>query len=135
MKMTYGLVSGLLMAMVIAVVGCGGSGGGDAEVTAPTTVDTAALETSMATGDPAAQSDSAKAVTAIKAGDYAGAMTSLNSLAAQAKLTPEQKTAATDLIEAVKKQIEAAGAKAAEEGTKILEEGKKTVDGLVPPTK
>jgi len=114
----------ILMAAVMGLVLTGCSGKNE--------VDTSAMEKSMAGADPAVQGDLNKSLAAIKSEDYSGAMASLSSLAAQAKLTPEQKQTVDDVIAQVKKQLEMAAAKVAEEGSKAVEDGKKAVEGLIP---
>ena len=90
-------------------------------------VDTAKLENSFATAEPADKSQAAKVVDAVKAGDYDAALASLKSLAQQAKLTPEQKAAIEDVTSQVQKQLSAAISKAAEGGQKALEDAKKSL--------
>src|SRR5881396_2546988 len=68
------------MATTLALAGCSKS----------SSVDTSSVEKSFSSSEPATKSDADKAVSAIKSGDYAGALTQLQSLAAKAKLTPEQ---------------------------------------------
>jgi len=90
-------------------------------------VDTAKLENSFATAEPADKSQAAKVVDAVKAGDYDAALASLKSLAQQAKLTPEQKAAIEDVTSQAQKQLSAAISKAAEGGQKALEDAKKSL--------
>jgi len=90
-------------------------------------VDTAKLENSFATAEPADKSQAAKVVDAVKAGDYDAALASLKGLAQQAKLTPEQKAAIEDVTSQVQKQLSAAISKAAEGGQKALEDAKKSL--------
>ena len=81
-------------------------------------VDTAPLEKSFASAEPTAKSASDKAVAAIKASDYSGAMTELQKLAAQAKLTPEQQQAVKDVLAQVQKQLSDAATKVGKEAEK-----------------
>ena len=90
-------------------------------------VDTAKLENSFATAEPADKSQAAKVVDAVKAGDYNAALASLKGLSQQAKLTPEQKAAIEDVTSQVQKQLSAAISKAAEGGQKALEDAKKSL--------
>lgn len=76
-------------------------------------VDTAPLEKSFASAEPATKSSADQAVSSIKAGDYSGAMVQLQKLSAQAKLTPEQQQAVRDVLEQVKKQLSESAADAA----------------------
>jgi outer membrane protein assembly factor BamD (BamD/ComL family) len=68
-------------------------------------VDTAPLEKSFASAEPANKSTADQAASDIKAGDYAGAMAKLQKLAAQAKLTPEQQQAVKDVLAQIQKQL------------------------------
>lgn len=78
-------------------------------------VDTAPLEKSFASAEPATKSTADTAVSSIKAGDYATAMAQLQKLSAQAKLTPEQQQAVRDVLEQVKKQLSETAAGAAKD--------------------
>ena len=88
-------------------------------------VDTAKLEKSFATAEPADKSQATKVVDAVKAADYNAALASLKTLAQQAKLTPEQKSAIEDVTAQVQKVLSEAISKAAEGGQKALEDAKK----------
>lgn len=90
-------------------------------------VNTAAMEKSFAASEPTLKGNVDKAVSAIKAGDYAGAMASLQSLAAQAKLTPEQQKAVNDVIAQVKEQLAKMANQAAEQGKKALDDLQKAI--------
>src|SRR5687767_1249736 len=70
-------------------------------------VDTAKLESSFATAEPADKSQATQVVDAVKAGDYNAALASLKKLAEQAKLTSEQKAAIQDVTDQVQKQLKA----------------------------
>jgi hypothetical protein len=74
-------------------------------------VDTAPLEKSFASAEPANKSSADKAVSAIKASDYSGAMTELQKLGAQAKLTPDQQQAVKDVLAQVQQQLADAATK------------------------
>ena len=90
-------------------------------------VDTAKLEKSFASAEPADKSQATKVVDAVKAGDYNAALGSLKTLAQQAKLTPEQKEAIEDVTSQVQKALSQAINKAAEGGQKALEDAKKSL--------
>ena len=94
MKFTSWILA-VLMVATVAFVGCGKK----------SSVDTAPLENSFASADPATKSSADKAVSAIKSSDYSGAVAELQKLAAQAKLTPEQKQAVKDVLAQVQKQL------------------------------
>src|SRR5713226_9383591 len=81
-------------------------------------VDTAPLEKSFASAEPANKTVADKAVSAIKAGAYPGATAELQKLAAQAKLTPEQQQAVKDTLAALQKQLADVAAKATKDAGK-----------------
>ena len=81
-------------------------------------VDTAPLDKSFASAEPASKTVADKAVSAIKAGDYPGATAELQKLAAQAKLTPEQQQAVKDTLAALQKQLSDVAAKATKDAGK-----------------
>jgi len=83
-------------------------------------VDTAPLEKSFASAEPASKTVADKAVSAIKAGDYPGATAELQKLAAQAKLTPEQQQAVKDTLAALQKQLSDVAAKATKDAGKAV---------------
>ncbi len=87
----------LVMAVLtLAVAGCNKN---------KANVDTAPVEKSFSSADPAVKSSADKAVSAIKSGDYAGALTELKTLAANAKLTPEQQQAIKDVMAQVQNAL------------------------------
>ncbi len=90
-------------------------------------VNTAAMEKSFASAEPTLKGSMDKAVSAIKAGDYAGALASLQSLASQAKLTPEQQKAVTDVITQVKDCLAKMANQAADQGKKALDDLQKSI--------
>ena len=90
-------------------------------------VDTAPLEKSFASAEPATKSASDKVVSSIKAGDYSGAMAELQKLAAQAKLTPEQQQAVKDVLAQVQKQLSEAATKVGKEAEKAVGDLQKSV--------
>src|SRR5262245_27094583 len=90
-------------------------------------VDTAPLEKNFTSAEPAAKSSADKAVSAIKAADYSGAMAELQKLAAQAKLTPEQQQAVKDVLAQVQKQLSEAATKVGKEAEKAAGELQKSL--------
>jgi len=90
-------------------------------------VDTAPLEKSFASADPANKTTADKAVTEIKAGDYSGAMADLQKLTAQAKLTPEQQQAVRDVLAQVQKQLSDAATKVGKEAEKAAGDLQKSI--------
>ena len=99
-----------VMSLSLVVFGCGKTG----------SVDTSKLESSFKSAPPAQQSDVDKIVSAIQGGSYSQAMTDLQRLASQAKLTPEQQRAIKDTIAAIQKQMTATASKAAGDLQKSL---------------
>src|SRR5437016_4625328 len=98
----------ILLAVVslsLAVIGCGKK----------SEVDTSKLESSFKSAPPAQQSDVDKTVSAIKAGNYSEAVTDLQRLASQARLTPEQQQPVKNTIAAIQKQMTETASKAAGE--------------------
>lgn len=90
-------------------------------------VDTGKLESSFKSAEPATQSSVDKAVSAIKAGNYSEALATLQSVAAKAKLTPEQQQAIKDVIAQVQKQMADAANKAAGDMQKSADSMKKSL--------
>ena len=99
-------VATLLAAGVI--IGCGKSNN----------VNTGKLESSFSSADTASKSKVDAAVDAVKAGNYSDALSKLQALAAQAKLTAEQKQAVQDVIAQVQKQLTAAAGQAQKDASK-----------------
>ena len=93
-------------------------------------VDTSALESSFKSAEPAAQSAADNAVSSIKSGDYANALSSLQGLAKDAKLTSEQQQAIKDVLAQVQQAISDADAKAAAEAGKTAGDAQKSVPSL-----
>lgn len=100
------------LAATLALTGCGKS----------SSVDTSAMESSFKASEPATQSAADKAVAAIKSGDYASALPQLQSLASQAKLTPEQQQVIKDVVAQVQKAMADAAGKAVGDATKAAGE-------------
>jgi hypothetical protein len=111
MKSHYWILSAL-MAVTLVFVGCSKQEGA---------VDTAPIERSFKSADADLQSSANKAVAAIKSADYAGAMTELQALAREAKLTPEQQQAIQDVLAQVQRTLSDTAAKAADEAGKAFE--------------
>jgi outer membrane protein assembly factor BamD (BamD/ComL family) len=109
MKRYVWLLSGL-MVVTLVFAGCGKK----------SNVDTGKLESSFQSADSGNKSEADKAVASIKAGNYSEALTELQQLAKQAKLTPEQQQAIKDVIAQVQQQVSAMANKAAGDLQKSL---------------
>jgi outer membrane protein assembly factor BamD (BamD/ComL family) len=90
-------------------------------------VDTSQVEKSFQSAERGTRSGVDKAVAEIKAGNYAGALTELKSVASKAKLTPEQKQAINDLIAQVQQQLSGTANKAAGDAQKALGDVQKSL--------
>jgi len=110
---TSGWILTVVMAGALALAGCSKQG---------SSVDTAALETSFKAAEAALKDSADRAVAAIKAADYSGALAELKKLAEEAKLTPEQQQAIKDVIAQVQKVVAEAAGKAAEEAGKAMKD-------------
>ena len=95
----------LVLTMALAVAGCSKQEGVAPSGGEAAAIDTTALEQSFQSADPVAKSSVDKAVTALKAGDYAGALTQLKAAAQSASITPEQKRVLQDIIAQVQARI------------------------------
>ena len=90
-------------------------------------VDTGKLESSFSSAEPATKSKVDSAVSAIKSADYTGAMASLQGLAKDAKLTPEQQQAITDVVDHLKTMVTDVANTTAEGAAKTLENMQKSL--------
>src|SRR5216684_9010770 len=104
---TYKWALAAILGATLAIVGC----------SKKSSVNTAPMETSFKSAEPAAQSASDKVVAAIKAEDYSGALTQLQTLAKNAKLTSEQQQAIKDVIAQVEKVLADAVSKGGADAT------------------
>ncbi len=86
----------LILALVVGFVGCSSKKG---------EVDTAKLQKSFANSDQKVNSTVQQAVIAIQSDDYAGAITQLKKVAAEAKLTPEQQQVIKDTLDQLSKKV------------------------------
>jgi len=68
-------------------------------------VDTAGVEKAFSSADAGLKSSADKVIAAVKSGDYAGATAELKKLAAEVKLTPEQKQSLQDLLAQVQSKV------------------------------
>lgn len=98
MRATRAVLVMLMLAGLIAA-GCNKNANSTA------TVNTAPVENSFKSADPATQSSAQKAVSAVKAGDYSTALSELKTLASNTKLTPEQQQAVKDVMAQVQQAL------------------------------
>jgi hypothetical protein len=110
MLVLFTVISGLAF---LACSGCSKSGG----------VDTSKVESAFTATPQADRSDVDKAVACVKAGDYPGALTSLQKAASNLKLTPEQQQALQDLMAQVQAKVSETVKKAADDASKGAKEG------------
>ena len=88
-----------LTAMTFAFLGCKKDEAGTVSI------DTAAIEKVFSTADPSMKDSAAKVADAIKKGDSSGALAELKRLAANAKLSAEQKKIVDDLLAQLQKAV------------------------------
>ncbi len=91
------------------------------------TVDPAPIQKSFASSEPSTKTSADKAVNAIKAGDYAGALAELKTLAGNARLTPEQQQAIKDVMAQVQSALTAGVDKAKTDASKTVDDLKKSM--------
>ena len=103
-----GWILGAMAAASLLLVGCSKKGN----------VDTSPIEKSFASAEPSIKTASEKAVSAVKAADYSGALAELQKLGSQPKLTPEQQQAVKDVLGQIQKQISDMAGKAGKEAEK-----------------
>lgn len=121
MRFIVKLQSSLLttfLAATLAFTGCSKSGG---------SVDATPVEKSFATAEASIKEAATKAVDAVKKADYSSAVAELQKLAADVKLTDEQKKAVADVLAQVQKAVTEMGAKAAGEAGKVLGDAQKAL--------
>jgi hypothetical protein len=117
---TSGWILTAVMAATLAMAGCTKQG----------TVDTAAFEQSFKSAEAVLQTSADKVATAVKAGDYSGALAELKTLASNAKLTPEQQQSVKDMMAQVEKLIADLAGKAAEAAGKAADDASKAVKDI-----
>jgi hypothetical protein len=115
---SHSFVLSLFTVLALAFAGC---------EKGATKIDTSAIEKSFSSGEAGLKDAAMKAVEAVKKADYAGALKELQGLAANAKLSDDQKSAINGLVEQVKKALADAGAKAAEGASKAMGDAQKAV--------
>jgi len=106
-----------VIAATLAVVGC----------SKKSSVDTAPLEQSFKSAEGATKTSADSAVASIKNADYSSAMAELQKLAKDAKLTPDQKQAVTDVLAQIQKAIADTTNKAAGDANKAATDLQKSL--------
>lgn len=97
----------LLTVSIIAGLAVFGLTGCSKTETGTTTIDTAKVQSAFSTASAVDKAEVEKAITAVKAGDYATALTSLKQAAASVNLTPEQQQSLKDLLAQVQTKLSA----------------------------
>lgn len=92
---------------LIMFTGCSGSG-----------VDTSKVQSAFSSAPAVDKTDVDSAVSAVKAGDYQGALASLQKVAANAKLTADQKAAIQDLVAQIQNKLAGAAKQAGDSASK-----------------
>ena len=123
--MKYLIIS--LFASVLLLAGCAKQEGG-------ATVDTTKAESAFASADSSLKTPLDGALAAVKSGDYSGAVTTLQKLSSETKLTPEQQQAVKDLLAQVQAKIGSAlksatdaGKSAGDAATKAVGDAQKAI--------
>lgn len=114
---TYLLVFASLFTAMFVFSGCNKSG----------SIDTTALENSFQSAESTTKASADKAIAALKAQDYSGALSELKTLASNAKLTPEQQQSIKDVMAKVQQSIADVASKAGAEATKGVDDLKKSI--------
>jgi hypothetical protein len=107
MKKTIYLIVAIVGVVLIGLTGC-----------SKNSVDTSKVQSAFQNSSAPAKGSVDQAVSSVKAGDYAGALASLQKAAADTKLTPEQKSAIQDLINQINSKISETANKAASDVSK-----------------
>lgn len=103
---------------LIGLTACSKSGG---------SIDTAKVEAAFAAVQQADKADLQAALDALKAGNFSGALASLQKAAADVKLTPEQKSALADLVA----QVKARAGEAVQQATQAASQAETNLAGKV----
>ena len=120
MKLTTSFLT-VAVAFALVLLGCKKDEAGNVSI------DTAALEKAFATADPALKDSANKAVDAVKKADFNGALSELKALAANVKLSDEQKKIVNDFVAQVQKALSDGVAKATEGAKQALGDAQKTL--------
>ena len=124
MKTLSSLLLSTLLCCAFLLCGCGQSGGSGGTMAS---VDASPIEKAFASAEPALKGAAEKVTTALKSGSLTSALPDLQQLAANAKLTDDQKKAISDVLAKVQKAIADAGSKAAGEAGKAAGDVQKSL--------
>jgi len=102
---------------LLGLTGCKKEGG----------IDTSKIESAFQAAAAADKAEVDNAITALKAGEFSSALASLQKAAANVNLTPEQKSAISDLINEVKAKVGAAAKQVVDDASKAAEGASKAV--------
>lgn len=109
----------LVATVVLAFTGCKQDG----------SLDTAKVTSAFSSAEGSLKSEADAAVAAVKSGDYSGALTKLQALAANVKLTPEQQQSIKDLLAQVQTKVTGAAQDAVKSASDAVKSaGEKTGD-------
>ena len=122
MKTLSSLLLSTLLCCGFFLSGCGQSGGGSSA-----SIDASPVEKAFASAEPALKGAAEKVVAALKGGNLSSALPDLQQLAANAKLTDDQKKALGDVLAKVQKAMADAGAKVAGEAGKAVGDVQKSL--------
>jgi uncharacterized protein YaaN involved in tellurite resistance len=114
---TLTLIAAALITTLFLVAGC----------SKKSSVDTAPLEKSFKSADATSQTAANKVVSEVKSENYAGALTELQKLGAQVRLTPEQQQAVKDVTAQIQQALLDAGKKAADNAGKSVNDLQKSL--------
>jgi hypothetical protein len=114
--LTLTAIAGLTL---LGLTGCDHCGSGEPAI------DTSKVQSAFAAASPVDKAEVEQALTAVKAGDYAGALTSLKAAAASVKLTPEQQQSLKDLVAQVQTKLGAAATEAMDKAKAAASEAAK----------
>ena len=113
------LVLSLLPILFLGLPGCGKS--------SSASVDASPIENSFSSADDTIKAAATKAVDAVKSADYNSATAELLKLAADPKLTDQQKNAVAKVLDQLKTAAADAGKEAAGDASKALGDAQKTL--------
>ena len=123
----------IAVSALLAVTGCSkpdSESSTEGATTAPA-IDVAQIESAFSGAAEADTGDVKKAIAAVKAGDYAGAVASLKAAASNLKFTPEQQKAVKDLLAQVQAKLGAAAGQAVDAVKKAGEDAGKAAGDAV----